>query len=68
MLTDPENPSEEWTDEVWAKSLEEAKALCQKMAGDDLTEVINVSQKTRRPSKTGAYLFICWFKTEESPK
>lgn len=67
MLTDPENPAEEWSDEVWAKSLEEAATLCRKLAGDDLTEVLSVTQKNRTPSKNGSYRFICWFRTEVSP-
>lgn len=65
MLTDPEN-FEEWTEEILAKSLEGAKILCQKKAGDKLTEVLNVTQKTRKPFKNRNYVFICWFKTEET--
>jgi hypothetical protein len=64
MLTDPDS-YEEWTEEVWAASLEEAQTICQKIAGDDLTEVLNVTQKSRKPSKSGTFKFICWFKTEE---
>jgi len=66
MLTDPEKPSEEWTEEVLAKSLEEAKTICQKLAGEDLTEVLNVTRKTKTPTKSKNYVFICWFKSEES--
>jgi phosphate-selective porin len=66
VLTDPERSSEEWSDEVWAKSLEEAQKLCQLIAGDELTEVLQVTQKTKTPNKKGSYKFICWFKTEES--
>jgi gas vesicle protein len=66
MLTAPEN-GEEWAEEIWAKSLEEARTLCQKMAGHELTEVINVTQKTQKPSKNKNYKFICWFKTENLP-
>jgi hypothetical protein len=65
MLIDPEN-CKEWAEEVLAKSLEEAEALCKKKAGDGLTEVINVTQKTKTPTKTQKYVFVCWFKTEES--
>lgn len=67
MLTDPENPYDEWSDEVRATSLEEAERLCQDLAGDTLTEVLNVTQKTRNPAKDGKYRFICWFKTEATP-
>jgi len=67
MLTDPENLADEWSDEIWAKSLEEAEKLCREMAGDSLTEVLKVTQKNRKPSKLGTYKFICWFKTEETP-
>jgi len=66
MLTDPENPSDEWSEEVWAKSIEEAQKLCRSMAGEDLTEVLQVTQKTKTPNRKGSYKFICWFKTEES--
>ena len=66
MLIDPENPSEEWAEEIRAKSLEQAKAICQELAGNNLTEVLNVTQKTQKPYKNGTYKFICWFKTEES--
>ena len=66
MLIDPENPSEEWAEEIRAKSLEQARVICQELAGDNLTEVLNVTQKTQKPSKNGTYKFICWFKTEES--
>jgi hypothetical protein len=65
-LIDPENPSEEWAEEIRAKSLEEAQSICQKMAGESLTEVINVTQQSRKPSKNKTFKFICWFKTEES--
>ena len=64
MLTDPENSSDEWSDEVWAKSIEEAQKLCQSMAGNELTEVLQVTQKTKTPNRRGSYKFICWFKTE----
>ena len=66
MLIDPENPSEEWAEEIRAKSIEQARVICQELAGDNLTEVLNVTQKTQKPSKNGTYKFICWFKTEES--
>lgn len=66
MLTDPENPSDEWAEEIRAKSLEQARVICQELAGDNLTEVLNVTQKTQKSSKNGTYKFICWFKTEES--
>ncbi len=64
-LIDPENPSEEWSEEVLAKSLEEAETLCKKKAGDGLTELLNVTQKTKTPTKTKKYVFVCWFKSEE---
>jgi hypothetical protein len=68
MLTDPENPYEEWSDEVWAETLEEARRKCEFLAdsGRTLTEVTSVTQKTRTKSKQGTYRFICWFRTEET--
>ena len=65
MLQDPENPSEEWSDEVWAATIEAARKQCQLLAGDDLTNVLNVTQRTKTPSKNGTFKFICWFKTEK---
>ena len=35
MLIDPENPSEEWAEEIRAKSLEQARVICQELAGDN---------------------------------
>jgi hypothetical protein len=61
-LTDPEN-LEEWTEEVWASTLEGARQRCQQLAGE-LTEVLNVTQKNKTPSRGGNYRFICWFRTE----
>ena len=67
MLQDPENPFEEWEDEVWAETLDTAQAKCKDIAEKvGLTEVINVTQTTKRPSKQGNYRFICWFRTENS--
>jgi hypothetical protein len=66
MLQDPENPYEEWSDEVWASSLEDAQRQCQLMAGNSLTEVLQVTQKTRTPSRNGTFKFICWFRTEQT--
>jgi hypothetical protein len=37
--------------------------MCEAIAGD-LTEVTNVTQATKKPTKQGEYKFICWFKTE----
>ena len=65
MLNDPEKPFDEATEEVLAKSLEEARAICENKAGDSLTEVLNVTQKTKTPNKNKKYVFICWFRTEE---
>jgi hypothetical protein len=65
MLTDPENPFEEWADNVRAKNLPEARRKCELMAGDrGLTEVVNVSQAGKRTNKAGNYNFVCWFRTE----
>ena len=66
MLQDPENPYEEWSEEVWAVNLEVARKQCQFLAGDDLTIVLDVTQKTKTPSKTGTFKFICWFRTEKA--
>lgn len=68
MLTDPENPFEEREETVWAKNKDIAWRLCQEMAEEDpLTEVVNVTQDTKNPSKKGTYRFICWFRSEVIP-
>jgi hypothetical protein len=65
MLTGPENPFEEWADNVRAKTLPEAMLKCERIAGDrNLTEVINVSQVSKTANKAGNYKFVCWFRTE----
>ena len=67
MLTDPENPYEEWEADVWAPNLATAQAMCERIAlNSELTEVINVTQSSRKLSKTGKHKFLCWFKTELS--
>ena len=67
MLQDPEQPSEEWEDTVWASSLDVARSKCEAIANEaGLTEVINVTQATKKLNKNGTYRFICWFKTEKS--
>jgi hypothetical protein len=67
MLQDPEN-YEEWEDYVWAASQGEAWSKCQVMADEaPLTEVINVTQSTKKRSKTGTFKFICWFRSEVQP-
>jgi len=65
MLQDPERPYEEWSDEIWAVDLEAAHKQCQILAGDGLTDVLNVTRKTKTPSKNGTFKFICWFRTEK---
>lgn len=66
MLQDPENPFEEWEDMVWALNLEAARSKCEFLASEtELTEVINVTQATKKSSKSGNYKFICWFRTEK---
>lgn len=66
MLQDPENPYEEWEDFVWAANLEAARSQCEAIASEiDLTEVVNVTPALKKPSKSGNYKFICWFKTEK---
>lgn len=65
MLQDPENLYEEWSEEIRANSLDEAKRKCQRIAETGgLTQVLNVTQKTKTLGKGGSYKFICWFKTE----
>ena len=65
MLQDPENPYEEWQERVSAPNPDVALSRCEFVAKQFiLTEVINISQETRRPSKAGDYLFICWFRAE----
>lgn len=67
MLTDPEN-YEEWEDVVWAANESEAWKRCQAIANEaPLTEVINVTQETKRLSKKGTYKFVCWFRSEVKP-
>lgn len=65
MLQDPEAEMEEWEQEVLAPSLETARQRCQNIANRaGLTEVINVTQKTKTPNRSGQYRFICWFRSE----
>ncbi|BDA71317.1 hypothetical protein RIVM261_002050 [Rivularia sp. IAM M-261] len=65
MLQDPDNPYEEWEDTVWASSRAMAQSKCELIASQfPLTEVINVTQATKTPSKDGTYKFICWFRAE----
>jgi hypothetical protein len=65
MLQDPDNPYEEWEETIRAVSLKVAQSRCELIASQfPLTEVINVTQTTKIPSKNGTYKFICWFRTE----
>ncbi len=65
MLTDPENPSEEWTFEVLAPDEATARTQCQFIADQNmLSEVQNVTQYTKTKNRQGKYKFICWFKSE----
>lgn len=67
MLQDPENV-EEWEFEIWAESLEKARVRCEYMAQNSgLTEVLDVTQKSKNPSQNGSYLFVCWFRSEVKP-
>ena len=65
MLIDPENPCEEWTAQVKAKSLGEARAMCEYIANSSEvpTDLTNVSQLTKT-ERNGKYKFICWLKSE----
>jgi hypothetical protein len=64
MLTDPENPFEEWEFEVRAANLNAARSQCEAIAASQqLTEVFSVTQATVTPSN-GTYRFICWFRVE----
>ncbi|HEY9664165.1 MAG TPA: hypothetical protein V6C65_37450 [Allocoleopsis sp.] len=65
MLQDPDAELEEWEQEVFAPSLESARQRCQNIANTTgLTEVLNVTQKTKTPNRSGNYTFICWFRSE----
>ena len=65
MLIDPDNPYEEWEEIIKAPNLAKAQSECTLIASQiALTEVINVTQVTKTPSKNGTYKFICWFRTE----
>jgi hypothetical protein len=65
MLQDPENPYEEWEDSVQASSLAMAQSKCEIIASQyPLTQVINITQTTKNPNRSGTYKFICWFRTE----
>jgi len=63
MLTNPENPGVSWEADIWAPNLNTARSMCEAIAGD-LTDVINVTQATQKPTKSGEYKFICWFRAE----
>ena len=65
MLQDPEKPFEEWEQDVWAVNLDVAWSECELIAKNaELTEVINVTQATKRMGRNGKYRFTCWFRTE----
>jgi hypothetical protein len=65
MLQNPDNPHEQWEEIVRAPSLAIAQSKCELIASQfPLTEVINVTQVTKTPSRNGTYKFICWFTTE----
>jgi hypothetical protein len=65
MLQDPDQPFEEWTAVVTAKSLGEAQTFCERIAdtSDTPAIVLNVSQLTKT-ARNGKYKFVCWFKSE----
>jgi hypothetical protein len=67
MLLDPENPGENWTEVVTAKTLGEAQMQCELIveASDSPLELLKVTQLTKT-SKTGKYKFVCWFKSEQT--
>lgn len=66
MLQDPEN-YEEWEDIIWAKNLDSARSTCEYIARRaGLTEVINVTQESKKPSAQGDCRFICWFRSEKT--
>lgn len=65
MLTEPENPSERWEQEIWADNPDQARSICERIAARyRLTEVESVTQETKNPGKYGGYKFTCWFKAE----
>ena len=65
MLQDPGNPYDEWSVEIFAENLSAAQKQCQFIANSgELTEVLNVSQRSKIPNKQGSYRFICWFRSE----
>jgi hypothetical protein len=65
MLLDPEAEMEEWEQEVFAPNLTTARQRCQNIADSiGLTEVLNVTQKTKKPNRSGTHTFICWFRSE----
>ncbi|MBW4621371.1 MAG: hypothetical protein KME17_18675 [Cyanosarcina radialis HA8281-LM2] len=65
MLLDPEAGMEEWEQEVFAANLTIARQRCQNIADNtELTEVLNVTQKTKNPNRSGNYTFVCWFRSE----
>jgi hypothetical protein len=65
VLQEPENPYEEWSFEIFAKDLSTAQNQCQAIADTgELTDVLNVSQRSKTPNRQGQYRFICWFRSE----
>ncbi|GAA6618649.1 hypothetical protein [Scytonema sp. NUACC26] len=65
MLQNLDNPYEQWEETVRAPSVAMAQSKCELIASQfPFTEVINVTQVTKTPSKNGTYKFICWFRTE----
>lgn len=76
MLQDPEAKSEEWSDEIWASSQEEADRACQlkaDMATEEGKTVVTVQGKAQmlirpKPGKGGKPgtdgKFTCRFRSE----
>ncbi len=67
MLQNPEGPFEEWEVEIWAKTPEQARARCQRIADRlPLAELTNVTQESKKPGKQGEFRYLCWIKLEAS--
>ncbi len=66
MIDDPEGQAEEWTQEVFADSEEEADRKCQTIAANATEEGRTVVIVLGNPQKVGRRKYICRFRGETS--
>lgn len=68
MLEDPEAESEEWSQEVWADSEEQAVRICQTIADNATKRSRTVVTVLGLPQKLGqGRKYVCRFRGETTP-